>query len=133
MFVLLIFLAGIICSKGINEVCFLQGLRGVCQPLRVCYQALDLFTDDIGNFCQFDESEDHICCPDKFRRPTRKPPSPKPQYVKGRPKRPHNQELPPFRVPEQDPDKPSYKTRKPYRIPINANVNRKKRTIVNRE
>ncbi|CAG9834814.1 unnamed protein product [Diabrotica balteata] len=120
MFVLFIFLAGIICSNGINEDCFIKGLRGVCQPLKVCHhQALDLLSDDDVNFCQFDESEIHICCPDKFRKPTRKPT--RPSTSKGldrRHKRPQNQELPLFRVPEQDPSEPSYTTKKPYRFSI---------------
>ncbi|XP_028135374.2 phenoloxidase-activating factor 3-like [Diabrotica virgifera virgifera] len=118
MFVLFIFLAGIICSNGINEECFLKGLRGVCQPLNVCYQALDLLSNDGVNFCEFDETEDLICCPDEFRKPTRRPPSPKPQDLNRRHKRPQNQELPLFRVPEQDPAEPSYTTKKPNRFSI---------------
>ncbi|XP_028135375.1 venom protease-like [Diabrotica virgifera virgifera] len=119
MFVLFIFLAGITCAKGINEVCFLKGLRGVCQPLNVCYEALDFLSEDDVNFCEFDGSEDHICCPDEFRKPKRKPATPsKPQDLDRRHKRPQNQEPPLFRVPEQDPEEPSYSTEKGFWISI---------------
>ncbi|XP_028135369.1 venom protease [Diabrotica virgifera virgifera] len=70
MFIIFIIFTFIAKLHGADQGCSIGGLQGTCQPISACSGVFSLLKDTDINFCQEEDPELYICCPDYLSSPT---------------------------------------------------------------
>ncbi|XP_072388400.1 venom protease-like [Diabrotica undecimpunctata] len=64
MFVIFIIVTFIAKLNAVDQECSIGGLQGTCQPISACSEVFRMLTKSDINFCQEEEPELYICCPE---------------------------------------------------------------------